>query len=39
MEDFDEQQSHFASDSWNVRLGLAIDGFNPFHVISTTHST
>ena len=37
--DFDEQNSHFASDPCNVRLGLASDGFNPFRVMSTTHST
>ena len=34
--DFDEQNSHFASDPRNVRLGLVSDGFNPFRVMSTT---
>jgi len=37
--DFGEQNSHFDSDPRNVRLGLATDGFNPFCVMSTTHST
>ena len=37
--DFDEQNPHFASDPRNVRLGLSSDGFNPFCVMSTTHST
>jgi len=35
---FDEQNLHFASEARNVRLGLSSDGFNPFRVMSTTHS-
>ena len=37
--EFDEQYSNFASDPRNIRLGLASDGFNPFRVMSSTHST
>ena len=37
--EFDEQNPHFASEPRNVRFGLASDGFNPFGVMSTTHST
>jgi len=37
--EFDEQNPHFASEPRNARLGLASDGLNPFHVMSTTHST
>ena len=29
----------FSSDPRNVRLGLAVDGFNPYGNMSTTHST
>jgi hypothetical protein len=36
---FDSQYPNFASDSRNVRLGLATDGFNPFGNISTSYST
>ncbi|KAL5538432.1 hypothetical protein UlMin_042939 [Ulmus minor] len=36
--DFDEQYPEFASDSRNVRLGLASDGFNPFGNMSTQYS-
>jgi hypothetical protein len=35
----DELHPWFASNSRNVRLGLASDGFNPFGVMSTSHST
>ncbi|XP_075076271.1 uncharacterized protein LOC142162942 [Nicotiana tabacum] len=35
---FDLTHSEFASDSRNVRLGLASDGFNPFGTMSTTYS-
>ena len=38
MERVDEKYPHFAADSQNVILGLASDGFNPFCVMSTTHS-
>lgn len=36
---FDERYHEFASDSRNVRLGIATDGFNPFKNQSTSHST
>ncbi|XP_021826603.1 uncharacterized protein LOC110767383, partial [Prunus avium] len=36
---FDEKNPYFASDSRNVRLGLASDGFNPFRTMSINHST
>jgi len=36
--DFDKRYYRFASDSRNVRLGLASDGFNPFGNMSTTYS-
>jgi hypothetical protein len=36
---FDTLHPHFASDSRNVRLRLASDGFNPFGNMSTSHST
>lgn len=35
---FDEQFPEFASDSRNVRLGLATDGFNLFGSMSTNYS-
>ncbi|XP_057771556.1 uncharacterized protein LOC130992829 [Salvia miltiorrhiza] len=35
---FDELYPDFASDSRNVRMGLASDGFNPFSNMSTSHS-
>ncbi|XP_050281976.1 uncharacterized protein LOC126722879 [Quercus robur] len=35
----DEVHSWFALDSRNVRLGLASDGFNPYGVMSSSHST
>lgn len=28
--DFDRRHARFASDGRNVRLGLVVDGFNPF---------
>jgi hypothetical protein len=31
---FDTLHPDFASDSWNFRLGLASDGFNPFGNVS-----
>jgi hypothetical protein len=36
---FDTLHPNFASDSQNVRLSLASDGFNPFGNMSTSHST
>ncbi|XP_028117214.1 uncharacterized protein LOC114314886 [Camellia sinensis] len=36
--DFDKQHSTFSDDSRNVRLGLAIDSFNPFGNMSTSYS-
>ena len=36
---FDSKHLHFSSDPRNVRLGLAADGFNPFGIMSTSHST
>ncbi|XP_068504678.1 uncharacterized protein [Phaseolus vulgaris] len=36
---FDLMNPQFASDARNVRLGLAVDGFNPFGDLSTSHST
>ncbi|XP_062174596.1 uncharacterized protein LOC133879844 [Alnus glutinosa] len=35
---FDSKYPDFASDSRNVRLGLATDGFNPFGNMSTSYS-
>ncbi|KAA0032076.1 transposase [Cucumis melo var. makuwa] len=35
---FDRELSHFASEPRNVRLGLALDGFNPFENMSTAYS-
>ncbi|KAA0055996.1 CACTA en-spm transposon protein [Cucumis melo var. makuwa] len=34
---FDSEFPDFASDPWNVRLGLASDGFNPFGQMSTSY--
>ena len=36
---FDEKHPHFTADPRNVRLHLTSDGFNPFRVMSSTHST
>ena len=36
---FDTTHLEFSSEPRNVRLGLAADGFNPFGMLSTTHST
>ncbi|KAJ0569814.1 hypothetical protein HanHA300_Chr05g0170861 [Helianthus annuus] len=36
---FDFNYPDFASESRNVRLGLASDGFNPFRTMSVSHST
>ncbi|KAH7850929.1 hypothetical protein Vadar_004698 [Vaccinium darrowii] len=36
--DFDERFPDFAADPRNVRLGMAIDGFNPFGNMSTSYS-
>jgi len=36
---FDAKYPGFASDLHNVRLGLASDGFNPFHMLNSTYST
>ena len=35
---FDCEFSNFASDLRKVRLGLALDGFNPFDYMSTSYS-
>ena len=37
--DLDKREPSFASDSRNVRLGLASDGFNPFRNMNLKHST
>ena len=37
--DLDDREHLFASDSRNVRLGLASDGFNPFRGMNLKHST
>lgn len=37
--DFDSTYPKFKEDSRNVRLGIATDGFNPFHNMSIVHST
>ena len=36
--DFNKENDWFAHDTWNVRLGLATDGFNPFGLMSSTYS-
>ena len=36
--DFDKKHRWFAQESWNVRLGLAIDGFNPFKNMNNLYS-
>ncbi|OMO91599.1 Transposon, En/Spm-like protein [Corchorus capsularis] len=38
LKDFDSRYSNFASETRNVLLGLATDGFNPFKTMSTTYS-
>lgn len=35
---FDQQFSDFVSDTRNVRLGLATDGFNPYGSTSTNYN-
>ncbi|XP_028061586.1 uncharacterized protein LOC114265045 [Camellia sinensis] len=37
--DFDRRNTCFASNSRNVRIGLATDGFNPFRSMNIVHST
>lgn len=37
--DFDLCYLDFENDARNVRLGLAIDGFNPFRTMNLSHST
>ncbi|XP_020080540.1 uncharacterized protein LOC109704191 isoform X2 [Ananas comosus] len=37
--DFDHKHQQFSFDPRNVRLGLASDGFNPFRMMSISHST
>ncbi|GAA0171414.1 hypothetical protein LIER_25448 [Lithospermum erythrorhizon] len=37
--EFDKLYPTFGSESRNVRLGLASDGFNPFRTMNTQHST
>jgi len=34
---FDDQHMFFASDACNVRLGLSLDGFNPFDIMSNSY--
>uniref|UniRef100_A0A2N9G202 DUF4218 domain-containing protein n=1 Tax=Fagus sylvatica TaxID=28930 RepID=A0A2N9G202_FAGSY len=36
---FDSKYGEFSSEPRNVRLGLAADGFNPFGLMSISHST
>ena len=36
---FDSKDLEFSSNPHNVILGLAVDEFNPFRIISTSHST
>lgn len=36
---FDEMNPSFASESRNIRLGLASDGFSPYHSMRNPHST
>lgn len=36
---FDSRYLEFAKEPRNVRLGLAIDGFNPFGIMQNTYST
>ena len=36
---FDTTHLQFSSNPHNVRIGLTADGFNPFGIMSTTHST
>ena len=36
---FDTMHLQFLSKPRNVRLGLAVDGFNPFGIMSITHNT
>ena len=36
---FDSKHLEFSFDPRNVRLGLVADGFNPFGIMSTNHST
>jgi hypothetical protein len=33
--DFDDKHKSFAADARNIRLGIAMDGFNPFGNMST----
>ena len=37
--EFDVLYPVFASDPRNIRLALASDGFNPYHLMNTTYST
>jgi hypothetical protein len=36
--DVDSKYEHIASDSRNIRFGMATDGFNPYGMMSTKHS-
>nr|GEZ80501.1 hypothetical protein [Tanacetum cinerariifolium] len=36
---FDKNYPEFGCKSHNVRLGLASDGFNPFRIMTISHST
>ncbi len=35
----DEKWPHFANEPHNIRLGLVLDGVNPFGDLSSCHST
>ncbi|XP_074317203.1 uncharacterized protein LOC141653363 [Silene latifolia] len=37
-QDFDSKYPAFGTESRNIRLGLASDGFNPFGILSSTYS-
>jgi len=38
LETFYQLHLEFVDDPQNVQLGFAIDGFNPFRTMSTSHS-
>ena len=35
----DARYPHFSSETRNIRLGVAADGFNPFRTMNTSHTT
>lgn len=37
--DFDLRYPNFGNEARNVRLGLAMDGFNPYRTMNLSHST